>query len=325
MEDDIMTKEINVNVTDFARQMSEIIGQTVDAEAIYPVSEGWYYYIQPPKSGSPMLLNSYKGGSMTIILLSKEDFKSLEDGTITPTEYINKANWLVGYFWGGGGMISGGYYQPMDIIGKNEDFRRYFKILHCRGFNRSCGYMPSKENCEKCQVENCPFCPFKELKSGDWKFELQEPDPRWDLFEALRKRFEATYPGFILRGFSCGARIPDNEIWLQANGRYTPDAPYSYRILASENVIRSLLMKEIQPEDWGQYASTFTFVIYSWKYVEDHLETKNWSVSEETLKKAYEEYDYVKKEQPVSKVDVGETPERRMSFLDKIARFFKLI
>ena len=315
-----MKSEINVHVTEFASEMSEITGLRIDGSAIYPVSQGWYYYIQPPKAGAPMLLNSYKGGGMAIILMSPEDFKSIEDEVSSPTEYIKTANWQVGYFWGGGNMITGGYYQPMDIIGKNDEFRRYFKILHCRGHYRSCGYMPTEKNCQECAVESCPFSKFKE---GDWKVETQEPDPRMDLFEALLKRFESEFPGYTFKGFTCGSTIPDEEVWLEPNGRYTSEEQTSFRVAVSENVIRSLLMHELEIADWEEYAGTFKFQIYIWKYLKDHVETSKFDLTEEALRKVREDTDYSKKEEKVSSKADNKPQEVRITFWEKVGSFFR--
>ena len=273
----------NTNLNTFATTLSQIIDQSIGLDHIHASVEGRFYYIQSPKEGSPMLLEHYRGPFFVDI--HPNDLKKIESGEISPVEYIETANWQIGYYWGGGSMVSGGYYQPCDIIAHKDEVRRYFKILRCRTYRGSSGYMPTEDQCSKCPVDNCPFSRFK---SGTWETEFKEYDPRIDFFKALMTRFEKENPGYTLRGFLCG-NIDDDEIYLNPNGRYQEDDPRSFMAYASSNVIRSLLMRETTPEDWDEYVKGFTFRLHKlWT-------PETYDVTPENLEKIYEGMDYTVK------------------------------
>ena len=206
-------------------------------------------------------------------------------------------------------MVGGGYYQPLDLIGRNDEVRRYLQILSCRGFQQSCGYTPSEKNCADCSVENCPFSKYKE---GNWDAEMPESDPRVDLFNALCVRFEQENPGYTLRGFLCGG-IPDGEIWINPNGHYTNNEPFAFTAYASNSVVQSLLMHETEPENWNDYANIFQFRIYKM------FDSQTYDVTKETLEKAYEGLDYTKK----ANTQPEEENEEKVSLTARVMVFFK--
>ncbi len=271
----------NNNVQSFAMELSKLVGQPISTDHIHPCATGRYYYTQAPKDGAPMILNHYRGPFCVDI--SPADFRAISSGNVSAHDYITSANWQVGYYWGGGSMLRGGYYQPVDIVNRSEEVRRYLKILSCRGFYRACGYMPSEAKCAQCVVENCPFSRYKE---GNWEAELPEVDPRVVLFRSLRTRFEDENPGYTLHGFLCGG-IPENEIWIKPSGRYTLEEPFAFMAYASNTVIQSLLMRETEPEKW---ANCVEFRIH--KMFEDQVDL---NVTKESLEKVSEELDYTKK------------------------------
>lgn len=267
----------NTNIINFANELTELTGQNIGLDHIHSSTEGRYYYIQAPKAGAPMLLNHYRGPFF--IDIHPDDYDSLVSGKVSAHDYIVSANWQVGYYWGGGYMVGGGYYQPLDLVGRRDEVRRYLQILSCRGYRQSCGYMPSEKNCADCSVENCPFSKYKE---GNWNAEMQEPDPRRDLFKALQKRFEQENPGYTLRDFCCG-NIPEGEVWIHANSRFSAEEPFSFDLVVSESVIQSLLMHEIETENWTEYAKSFQFRIYNM------FDKQSYDVNEGTLEKAFDE------------------------------------
>lgn len=297
----------NANIQELLDEIKELTGQRVGTEHIHPSTAGREDCIQAPKTGAPMLLHHYRGSFFVDI--HPDDFQKISSGEISPHEYITNANWLVGYYWGGNG---GSYYQPLDIVGRKDEVRRYLKILSCRGFHQSCGYMPSEKNCDDCSVENCPFSKYKQ---GDWAAEMPEPDPRRDLFRALLKRFEEENHGYSLRGFLCG-EIPDGEIWIYPNGHYTEDELFTFTAYASDSVIRSLLMHETEPKNWVAYAQSFQFRIHKL------FDKQSYDVCEETLEKAFEGQDYTKKAktEPEPEDDIY---EEKAPLLTRLAKFFK--
>ena len=127
-----MENNNNVNVNNFATELSELIGQHIGLDHIHPSTEGRYYYIQAPKTGAPMLLHHYRGPFF--IDIHPDDLEDISSGKVSAHEYITSANWQVGYYWGGGSMVGGGYYQPIDLVGRRDEVRRYLQILSCRGY-----------------------------------------------------------------------------------------------------------------------------------------------------------------------------------------------
>lgn len=297
-------------IKEFLDEIYDITGMRVGPEHIHPSIAGREYYIQAPKTGAPMLLHHYRGPFF--IDIHPDDFDKISSGEKSPHEYITEAKWQVGYYWGNGNMVGGGYYQPIDIVGRKDEVRRYLKILSCRGFYQSCGYMPSVENCADCSVENCPFSKYKQ---GDWAAEMPEPDPRRDLFRALLKRFEEENHGYSLRGFLCG-KIPDGEVWIFPNGHYTEDEPFTFTAYASDSVIRSLLMHETEPENWVAYAQSFQFRIHKL------FDKQSYDVCEETLEKAFEGQDFTKKAKTETEPE-DDIYEEKVPLLTRLAKFFK--
>lgn len=294
----------NININSFATELSKLIGQHIGLDNIHPSTKGRSYYIQAPKAGAPMLLHHYRGPFF--IDIHPDDFEALASGNVSAHDYITSADWQVGYYWGGSSMLNGGYYQPLDLVGHKDEVRRYLQILSCRGYCRSCGYMPLEGKCADCFVKNCPLSEYKE---GKWDEEVvHEPDPRRGLFKALCERFEQENPGYTIRNFLCGRGIPDGEIWIRPNKRYTESEPFAFTAYASDSVIRSLLMHETKPENWTEYAKSFQFRIHKM------FDEQTCDVNEKTLEKAYDGLDYTKK---------APKDDSKRILITKVVTFFK--
>lgn len=298
----------NASIIEFATELSKLVKQNIGLDHIHVSTEGRYYYIQAPKPGAPMLLHHYRGPFFVDI--NPEDFKKISSEEISANDYIMSANWQVGYYWGGGPMIGGGYYQPLDIVNCKEEVRRYLQILSCRGYQRSCGYMPSEKKCTSCFVENCPFSKYK---NGKWENEMSEPDARLHLFNALKERFEREYPGYTMQGFSC-AEIPRREVWLNPLGHYIEEEPFAFTVCVSDSLIQSLLMREVGMNDWGAFAKNFQFRVHS-KMFDGQTE----EVTQETLKNACDEMDYVKK----ANTQPEDVSEEKVPLMTRMMTFFK--
>jgi len=309
----------NPNLVNFAQELSIIVDQPIGLDHIHTCVDGRYYYTQAPKAGAPMLLHHYRGPFFVDI--HPDDLKALMEGTVSAHDYIHTANWLVGYYWGGGNMIGGGYYQPMDIVNRYEEVRRYFKILSCRGNRLSSGYMPTEEMCSKCSVQNCPFSKYK---TGNWEDEMREPDPRMDLFHAICRRFETGMPDYKVRGYLCGG-VEENSVCFSANGHYSDDDPFTFTVYVSQNLVQDLLMHNVEPTDWDEFVSTMRFVYYT---SEGYKE-----LTPETAEDAFKGRDYAKArreeeekqaalEQKRREDAARRAEERKVSF--RIARFFGL-
>lgn len=269
----------NTNIRKFAVELGYIVDQHIGLDHIHPSTGCREYYIQSPKVGAPMLLKHYRGPFFVDI--HPDDYDRITNGEISAHEYILSANWQIGYYQGGGSMVGGGYYQPFDIISRKAEVRRYFKIISCRVNSHASGYMPTKEVCAECSVKNCPVSYYKK---GNWDKEIPEVDPRCKLFDALVKRFEEEHPDYTLRGFLCGS-IPDDEIRLSPNRPRSGDP--SFTAYASNSVIQSLLIHEIMPENWEEYAGKFKFCIHKM------FDSEVFDATKENVEKAFAEMDHM--------------------------------
>lgn len=299
-----------------ACELSEIVGTTIGTTHIHVSKDGRNYYIQAPVEGAPMLLHHYRGPFF--VDMHPADYKKLEAGEVSAHDYIISANWQIGYYWGGGSMVGGGYYQPFDIVNKQADVQRYFKILACRGGKLASLYDPSEESCNNCSVENCPFSNYK---SGNWSNELQEEDPRCFLFQALLKRFENNFDGYTLKGFLCTSIIADDEILLVPNARYSEKEERSFIAYASESIIRALLMHTIVPEDWDTYAASFTFKMKKECWGSNEI----FDVTLENVKEAIDMNDRTLKTAPEEVEEIYVEVDAPAGIVGKIVSFIKNI
>ena len=260
-----MKKNINTHLNDFAKELSGIVGQPIEVNNIWELTNEYQFqfrYVQNPKVGAPMLLNRDFGRpTFFFVFIHPDDFEKISSGEVTPHDYIYSANWQIGYLWGGDTMIGGGYYQPFDIVNHAEEVRMYFKELACRGHYRESGGLPSKDQCKACKLEKCMISEYKERTS---KSKIPEYDPRVDFFKALRSRFKTEFPGYRFRSdFECTKSIENDTINIRRMIRVRKDAPYSFSVQCSADVIRSLMMRETVPEDWDEYAKKFKIRLFN--------------------------------------------------------------
>lgn len=228
------------NMNNFTAKMTALTGRTIGLGNVHPSSHGRWNYIQPPLEGAPMILSHYCG--CVVIDIHPSDYDNIYSGEVSADDYICRANWQIGYYFGGGSIFSGGYYQPIDILKHSEEAKRYLQILSCRGRRVASGYMPKAEQCLNCTVDNCPFSPYKD---GLWDNELQEYDGRIDFFRLLKERFENRYHAYVLGNLSSW-EIADNEIWLRPATRHN-SMPISFTAYAPNSIIRSILMRRLEP------------------------------------------------------------------------------
>lgn len=242
-------EEINKSIIMLAELLTEVTGQKIQPENIHANAGGRFYYIQAPLEKAPMLLRHYRG--CYFVDMHPNDYERLKYMPKDKVEnYLKTANWQVGYFWGGGSMIHGGFYQPMDIVGRKDEVRRYLKILACRSDYRSSGYIPKEEQCQKCSVANCPFSKYK---VGDWKDEIQENDPRLNFFKALQKRVKEEF-GYNLGGITCSNEINGGQVRLRKMITFEGQEP-AFEAGVSSGIIRAMLIKQLVPENWAEYAA----------------------------------------------------------------------
>ena len=178
----------------FATEVSKKIGYNIGVDHIHSDENGWYYYISQksllPKH--PLLMMHYRGPLFAVIPYM--EYKQLENGTVDVTQYIDEAKWNFGYYWGGGSLVGGSFWQPLEDcfgIHDTEKISRYLHILSCKTNRSSSGYMPSASKCMGCKIERCPFSQVDAKKvDASWNNEVKEHDYRKELFEAFSKRAE---------------------------------------------------------------------------------------------------------------------------------------
>ncbi len=176
-----------------AATISDRIGHIIATENVHTDESGWFYYIPANslKAKHPLIMNHYRGPLFVVIPL--QDMKEIENEKITVPEYIDTAIWSYGYFWGGGALLSGVYWQILEGgkpgINDKAKIERYLTILACRTHKRSSGYMPTEQRCANCKVESCPFSKYIEKNyDADWKNEVQEYDARVELYKSISRR-----------------------------------------------------------------------------------------------------------------------------------------
>lgn len=244
----------------FSARMKELVGRWVGANHIHSDEIGWDYYI-PKQSlieNHPLLINHYRGSLMAVI--PYKEYEQLENGTVDPVEYIDKAFWSYGYFWGGGSMLGGAFWQPLEEgtgIKNKEKIYRYLEILSCRTAHRSSGYSPKLETCIKCPVEKCPFSPHFDFS---WENEVEEKDWREQLCVEMQNRIARLF-NLKVTSFIC--YTPD-----EADGRENACLKDSWEegevtLYLPAKVFVDILCNPGE-RDWKALAEGFGFELISW-------------------------------------------------------------
>lgn len=195
--------------------VSPLIGHTIDKEHIY-VDEGWDFYIREHSliKRHPLILDHYRGHLLMIIPV--DDWKELENGTISVIEYVNSSHWYYGYYWGGDSLLYGVYWQPFEEKGIHDTLRiaSYLETLRCRTLRRSSGRTPTSGQCDECWLESCSFSrsPDKRRKAKDE--DRLERDARKEIFSLIKERI-STKTDF--KATSCLAHENSDGIWLLPN------------------------------------------------------------------------------------------------------------
>lgn len=181
---------------EFSKKLYDLTGHRVTNYNIYSDEHGWYYYIEAKslETNHPLIMNHYRGQLFAVIPL--KDYNELESGNINPNSYVENAYWNFGYYWGGGSLITGVFWMPLEKdagIHDKEYVKRYLSILNCRTHRKSCGYMPPEEQCKRCHVKNCPFSEIEEKnRYASWVNEVNEHDYRTYMFSAVAERVKET-------------------------------------------------------------------------------------------------------------------------------------
>lgn len=254
-QENVNAAEIKLTWKDkFAAQITAYTGHHIGVDHIHSDSNGWYYYIQKKSlaANHPLLMKHYRSPLFAVI--PYQEYILLEKGELDPIAYIDNAKWSYGYYWGGGSMLGGAFWQPLEEgtgIHDKEKISRYLTILSCRTNRNSSGYMPTQERCQKCSVSNCPFSPYAEKNMyADWALEVKEYDYRADLFRAVIKRVEEELL-LNVSGVFCydgnNALLIPNDRELKSCALYLP-----------VNILNDILYNPGE-RDWEAMASEFMF------------------------------------------------------------------
>lgn len=203
----------------FAELVSNKIGHSIGADHIHTDEKGWDYYIPSKKlqKNHPVILRHYRGP--LFVVLPFADWKALEQDAMDVKAYIDNSVWSFGYFWGGGSLLGGVHWQPLENgktgINDTQKISRYLTILKCRTHEYSSGYMPTNEYCSKCSVNHCPFSAYAPKSEGaSWDNEVIEQDDRILFYTAVKERIQNEF-GF--KATSCMSHQRGDVICLYAS------------------------------------------------------------------------------------------------------------
>lgn len=218
---------------EFAKEISEKVGHRFDFTEIGSDEHGKYFYFceKSFQPNHPIIVAHYRGGFWC--LLPYKEFHEIEAGKITPKAYIDQAFWSYGYYAGGGTLIGGSFWTPLEKTSGITDkalVSKFLSVMECiaRGqYNKDCT-----------QCEKCAFIGLED-KMHDY---------RVDLFKSLKDRAKVELD-LELRGLMC---YEGETAYLLPN-QYRKDE-------ASINLPISLLNDILYhpgDRDWGEIAKSF--------------------------------------------------------------------
>lgn len=177
----------------FSRHIGELTGHLIASGNIYSDENGWYYYLYEKslEKNHPIVFNHYRGPLFVVI--PYKEYAMLETGDKDPVEYIDNAFWNFGYYWGGGSMVGGSYWQPFEEtpgIHAKDKISQYLTILSCRTALRVSGYEATAEDCMKCKLKSCYLSDLDSKHCDENNGKFLEKDYRIDFFQSMNKRVE---------------------------------------------------------------------------------------------------------------------------------------
>lgn len=268
----------------FTKIIYQKTGLPVSPDHVH-ISERRQYYIPQAEPGHPLFLHHYRGPYF--IDIHPDDYEKLSSGKVSTEEYINNAYWAFGYYWGGGNMISGGYFTPLENtpgLNNREKIYRFMTIIACEGNNRASGYTPTFERCSKCSIEKCPFSIHKG-NYGNYSHEIPRPDGRKDFVKIVAKRLRSNYGYKLEYVIFCLDVIPENDFMLLPN--YTER---SFILYISDQLVKKLLYHVHSTQELEQVVGNMNMYVGT-SYVHDK---KRLITSKEDFNTALEEFDIIK-------------------------------
>lgn len=243
---------------ELSSKISLLIGYHLDKDNIQHILEdgtGYHYYVQCLKPRHPLLIIHYRGP--LVLMLPFEDYQRLNSEEVTVDAYIESSFFNYGYYLGGGDLLNGAYWQPLEEgvgIHNTEYISQHLHFLSCRS-SRWMSRQISQECCEHCPLDGarCQYSPLNHDVSGGYI--LTENDDRRHLFYAVEERVQREL-GFQL--YSRTAHEGDrHELRL-----YPGDMPNTVTIGVSAELLNDLLYHP-QPEstNWARMAHGLTISI----------------------------------------------------------------
>ena len=179
-------------IESLANILSQKTGLCITADHVHKASRR-EYYIPEAEAGKPLVLHHYRGPFF--LEIPGEDWEKLEKGILSPEDYVETSKWHYGYYWGGGSMIGGGYFRPLEEglgINEKERISRFMRVIQCEGKNLASGFYPTEETCMRCMVTDCPFSNYKGNK-GNYAGEIPRKDARVTFLTELEKQIRGPY------------------------------------------------------------------------------------------------------------------------------------
>lgn len=184
--------------TDLIERISELINYTISD--VYRNMDCRDSFDGIP-SGYPLIMFFRK--PQLILILPDTDYQQLEEGKISIEDYISTSYFSYGYTWGTS-FFKDIYWQPLENgpgIHDKDLIGRYLRILKCRtDQNSNDNLIIHAETCKSCPLDeqNCPLSPLNLI--GCWENEVEEPDGRILLLNAIKERVEMEL-GFVISYF----------------------------------------------------------------------------------------------------------------------------
>lgn len=316
-----MTELKEAILKELSEKISGLIGYYLGSDHIHSIQEdgaGYYYYIQNLEPGYPVLVMYYRGP--LVLLLPFDDAQRLNLEEVSVDDYIANSHFNYGRYWGGGGMISGGYWRPFEDgtgIHDKERISRYFHILSCRTHKVSSGYGPTESQCQKCQLDatSCPFSPLNQ--TGSWDNEVQEVDRRRELFDAISERVQNEL------GFKVVSRMPhdgdQDELRLVIS--YEEDTVEAF---VSKYLLNELLYYPNEKYDLKRAAESFTISIsrpfeHDWRVILPKESAHKREICLDFWRKEIEEYEKFRNPAPAE--DVSEITSEEVTKMNGLRYF----
>lgn len=211
---------------EIATRISALTGLEVGEEHVHE-SVSRFYYIQEAKPGCAYLLHHYRGPFF--VEINKEDWKSLQNDELSVEDYIDSVQWYFGYYWGGGSMVSGGFYTPLEGgpgIHNVELIYRIMTAIKSKGRQVSCGAALTTV----------------EKEEWAWAKENYLRDIRVFFFEQIDSFVQKEF-GYKLHGLCCD-NYDEDEIYLTSNFMER-----TFSVNVSENLIQKILMGNFATPD----------------------------------------------------------------------------